>query len=449
MSLGQIQENDFDTDSIGDESFMNSFSDAASAASQSAPSNQPIAQPVSAGNGAAGLAQTANPQQISQPLNPQHSVPQPNVPNGNFAPNQPAPQATSVVNSQSAQTLSALGIQVPAGATDADLVRILSQEMQNRQAIYQYGQQLVPHYDRVQAILNPQQQPSHQAPSQAPQNPEQPARFDARSHLKSIWKAPEWQSDWDRMIQSGLISKDEDGAYRASPTLGVGGQNIADQINQAEAMKRANVQQMFQGNPVEFVYDSLEPVIENMIQSRVQEALSSYVSQQNVQQQAMALEQQAASWAYTRDALGRTVPTPQGQVMLSTIDNLRASGVNDPNVLLSVAQQMNAFAAQFQGAPQAQPTQPVQAPMQAPVAPQQQFAPQAQQFVPQQATPQALNDASRQSFLQNATQSAQQRALHTPMAGGYAAPGNTYQPENITEVDLNSMFVREFAGSRQ
>jgi hypothetical protein len=358
-------------------------------------------------------------QQQSTPIS-SAPVTQTQVPSLNSGASSPSPQAivppiasqTPVVN-EALQQARSLGLQLPDGANDAQIAQALVQHLRTVQPFVQYGQAYLPHAERIQEALAP-------AAPVAPVATE--PQWNEQEFFQKTWGAPEWRPEFDTAIQRGLVVRDDEtGAYVAKPGCEMLVGSILGPLNDATGFNQQKWQEIAKSNPIEFFYKNMLEPMRKQWQQDMQQTLQQERSTVQVQSSVAKFEQDNAAWMYANGQ-----PTQEGQWFLNTVAKYQDKFGGDIMAAIEVANEIRS--ARTQGQPQASQQQPQQVP-QAP-QPQAVVAPQAQQ-------PQT-------SF----TQDAFQRASHTPRAGGTTVQSPSYQPENISEMDLNNLFSQTFAASQ-
>lgn len=376
----------------GDTSFESAFTDASSQSSQATQ-----AQPDQA-------SQASQPSQTQQAEPTQQYQPQ-------------APQAPNPLFEQARH----FGIDLPAGANEAQLAQQALERLQQLQPYAQYGQHYISHADQFQQWMEQQNQQQVQQ-----QQFEQQPEWSLENYFAEKWKAPAWDPKFDKMIQSGIVVVDEaTGLYRPAPGYEMVGGPIVNQINEAAQAKADQIRDLFNGNPLQRIYESMEEPILRRVEEMFQERLHQRDTVAQTQNLVEKFEQANGSWMYARDpATGRQVATQQGAAFLNEVVNLRQSGINDPQTLVALAYRLS-------GVQHQQPAAPAQQQLAAPPL-------QAAMHNPTQA-----NATQQQTFLANALQ----RASYSPQAGATTATSPD-SPVVVDENGLNSMFRSAFQASR-
>lgn len=394
-------------DDLGD--FGNAFSDAASQQSE------PI-----------GLAVSGQTVQQSAPTSPVQ-VTQTQAPIQNSGASSPAPQAIappiaqpSPVVNEALQQARAFGLQLPDNASDAQISQALVRHLQTVQPFVQYGQAYLPHAERIQQALAPQ----------APVQPEQPSQpeWNEQEFFQKTWGAPEWRPEFDTAITRGLVVVDEEtGAYIAKPGCEMLVGSILGPLNDASGFNQQKWREIAKSNPIEFFYKNMLEPMRRQWQQDMQQTIQQERSTIEVQSQVAKFEQDNSSWMYANGQ-----PTQEGQQFLDTVQKYQAKFGGDLMAAIEVANEIRAARVQAQPLSQQPMGQLAQQVQQPPSNPLQQVA-QAPQAPQQQST---FADDARQ------------RASHTPRAGGMTVQSPSYQPENISEMDLNNLFSSSFAASQ-
>ena len=237
---------------------------------------------------------------------------------------QPAAPSEPQGTRQVLETLASKGYDVSQFSSDEDLIQETESQYaaaaQERAALEREKQQLL-HQQQI---------------GQAPQQPEPEMAPEPETGGK-----PEFDPNW-----ANLVEPDETGRYVVRDEyIGSVDQSIADKVNNyAEwRQKRSN----------DLIDDPVSAVIEaglgDQIDARIRSAISSEISQRNIQQQAQDFIQQNADALYVKnpqtgdfqkDSNGNPVLSAAGQALNNAHVTLREQGMYDPVARHQVAMQM-------------------------------------------------------------------------------------------------------------
>lgn len=369
-----------------------------------------------------GLGVTGQSVQSSTPI---QSVPvtQTQAPAMNSGGSSPQPQAivppivspAQTVN-EALQSARTLGLQLPDNASDAQIAQALVQHLRTVQPFVQYGQAYLPHAEKIQQALSP-------APPQAPQGPAEP-EWNEQEFFQKSWGAPEWRPEFDTAISRGLVVQDDEtGAYVAKPGCEMLVGSILGPLNDASGFNQQKWREIAKSNPIEFFYKNMLEPMRRQWQQDLQQTMQQERSTIETQSAVAKFEQDNSSWMYANGQ-----PTQEGQWFLDTVSRYQGKFGGDLMAAIEVANEIRSARVQSQQPNQAAPQQVAQQPQ--PISqPQAVAAPQA----PQQT-----------SFIEDA----RQRASHTPRAGGTTVQSPSYQPENISALDLDNLFSASYAATK-
>lgn len=296
-----------------------------------------------------------------------------------------------------------IGLNVNANASDDEIAAAFQSHMRQLEGFAALGQQAL----------------SQQVAQQQPPTPPAPKQdeWDLKAALQSKWHVPEWKEEYQTAIDRGLVVKNEQGLYAPAPGYELQVAPILQPLNEAIIQRSNQWTKLMQGNPVEFMYESLiEP-----IRRQVRQEFEQFYSQKAVEQQQQSFvsqwEAQNKDWFY--DASNK--PTAEGQWFVNQLAQLDGKMALDQAIRF--VDSMRSTYREFQKnlAP------PNNAQAQQPAA-------------PQAPTQQAATTTQQQSFVQSAAQ----RASHTPRAGGVTVQSPDYQPDNISELDLRNLFKNAY-----
>lgn len=251
-------------------------------------------------------------------------------------------------------------------------------------------------------------------PEPTPPAPEPQAEWSQEKYFQEKWQAPQYNDEWNRLLQAGLLTSDETGMIKPAQGYEVVLAKQAQALNDYQDWKRQSVNEfLFKSNPYQKMWETFQEPLERYVSERFERQWQDRFGKFQTEQFQDQFEQQHAAWLYQRDAQGQLardprgsfVPTPEGQRFLDTATELRKGGITDPQTILNLALKLagpSQAAVQTQAAP--------------PVPP-----------VPQQP----------QSFINDALTKAQ----HTASGGAGAIQMNA--PVNVNQQELDNLFVSQ------
>jgi hypothetical protein len=199
--------------------------------------------------------------------------------------------------------------------------------------------------------------------------------------------------------------------------------SILGPLNDASGFNQQKWREIAKSNPIEFFYKNMLEPMRRQWQQDLQQTMQQERSTIETQSAVAKFEQDNSSWMYANGQ-----PTQEGQWFLDTVSRYQGKFGGDLMAAIEVANEIRSARVQSQQPNQAAPQQVAQQPQ--PISqPQAVAAPQA----PQQT-----------SFIEDA----RQRASHTPRAGGTTVQSPSYQPENISALDLDNLFSASYAATK-
>lgn len=314
-----------------------------------------------------------------------------------------------------------LGIEVPDNAAPDVVAQATVARLQQLAPYAEYGAHLMPHAQRIQALLAAQQAP------QQIQAPEPPKAFDPKEHFSKAWGV-QWKPEFDRLVQSGMVERDPTtGAFK--PVDGyeaIATPFLADMNSAAIALRQKSQEYLYQ-NPYAQTFDVLKTPIEQMIQQEVDRRLASVSQQSNEEAFVNKYQQDNATWLFQTNPFTKQ---PEWSQQGARFNAIYSDLINNKNYDV---QDAIALAELRAGVQRNSPVAPVSSAV----------APPAAQVPSQQPAAPTIPQTPQQSFLQNALQKAQ----HSPQAGGFAVQSPQNQPEKVSELELNSMFANAYAAA--
>lgn len=352
---------------------------------------------------AAKGAEPAPPAQTASP--PPESVAAPQAPAAPVeSSQQPTPQAPAAPIAPVANPLfdRAKSLGLDGFKSEAELAAALLDQVQNLRPYASYGQQLLPHSERIQKLLAEQEapQPAAAADEWAPEK-----------YFGEKWQMPKWESSYDYAIQAGIVVKDpETGTFVPAAGKEALAMPILPGMNAAITQKAQQVRDLFEGNPFEKFFDVLREPMQRQWKADFQEFFQQQLAEQRTSEAVSRIEKEITPKAVSVDPVtGQQVITPWGQKYFAISDSL--AGLGDPQKIHDMAIKMMGE----QAAPAAAP-----------------------------ANPAAVSADKQRAFVDDALA----RARHSPSAGGYVQAG-PHDPIHVQQAELDTMFSSEWAKTRQ
>ena len=418
------------SDGGGDYDFQSAFSQAAGAGGQppeqttppapsSPPPVAPVAQPPAA----------SEPSRVPEtPSEPTTTPPAVTPPSGTLT--------SEEGQSEIARAAAEAGFDT-AGMSDVQIVQAITKQHQQLKPYAEWGQQLVPYADQIQEYFNQQQaqrgagdaavtQPGHEGA----RGGEQKEEWTPDGYFGEKWQEPKWDDQYDLAEKMGVVQRNSDtGLYEAVPGREAMAMPILNGMNHALMARQQQWQQITSSNPYRHFYDVLLEPMRRAWQQDMEQAVEQRLSQREVKSYVDDFERQN-QWLYTKDQAGQLTMTPRGQAFYQAINTLREAGVNDPRTLLNLAVKM---------VPEGNGQAGTSSTVAAETSPASQVA--AQQVAAAAAqTPQEASAQKQASFLDTAME----KARHSPSAGGYTQESPGTDPVNVSEIELQNMFVSDF-----
>lgn len=303
------------------------------------------------------------------------------------------------------------------GKSDADIVREIASQYKQLKPYAEYGQQLVPYADQINEYFNSQGKPVEQKPADEDEWSEQ-------AYFQKQWNTPQWSESYDFAEQAGIVQVNpETGLYEAAPGREQMAMPLLNGMNEAVVARRQQWNKLMQGNLWEQAYNSLVTPLQKKWQEDMEKKIEERLSSMQTQSFVDKFESDNADWLYVKDqTTGQLNMTEKGREFYDAISQLKQNGISDPRTLIDFAKRMVAAADTLQ-----------------PSQGQQQVQPQPHQAPAEQTSPEQVSAEKQKSFLENAMD----KARHSPSSGGFTTPAPDH-PVNVSETELNSMFVSGF-----
>jgi len=385
--------------------FQNAFSDAQNQADNAAQTPEQSTPPE---------PQSTPPQQVdtSQNVAPEPQPPQP--------PQQPPAEPTQ---SDIAQAAARAGINVD-GRDDADIMNELATGYARMRPYANWAESLAPHIDDINTLIQ------QKASGQQQQQQEPASREDEWSpdqYFQQQWDAPQWDRQFDIAIQNGYVRQNDKGMFEPTPGFEQMAMGLVPKMNDALRANHDLWQDITRGNPYERFHNVLREPLQREWRQDMQAMIAEELARRDAHRTVNQFEQDNAEWLFTQaNGSEQSQLSDMGRRFYAAVDELQKGGLADAQQIMNYA-----LAAVGKG-PYAQSQ------------PEQQTPPQSNQTTPDPApaTPnsppaQQQPPSPQQSFLQNALE----RAAHSPNAGGFTQQDPESHPVNITEGELNSLFV--------
>jgi len=296
--------------------------------------------------------------------------------------------------------------------SDAEYGRALIQYYQQQQQYADFGRQMAPHAEKITAAL---QSPSEPAAVVEPEEEE----FSSEKYFADRWSVPDRNPNWDHLVNSGRIEKNESGYYVPNPditvqeAMAIGGE--LQSINEWEAARVGVIQDTFhKGNMFQNFWEVFQEPLNNMLQERDkqwEQKIDERFGQRDYQHHISDFENANEGWIYdgqqtelVNGQMQRKL-TPQGRSFINSYTDLVDSGTSREKAM-EYAQRLNS--SQQAAAP---PT-------------------------PDAPAAQAASEQQTQSFMDTALE----RASHTPSSGGSPPTNPETDPVNLTKTELHNMF---------
>lgn len=301
--------------------------------------------------------------------------------------------------------------------------------------------QMRPYADYGRSALTSQGQPGQVA--QLPQG-EQPDstenEFDEDKFFSEAWSVPKLSAGAQWALDHGALEVDERGMIVPKAGLEQVALPYVKELNDYQAAKIAQ-NESFANNPVRFMAEKLLPYLEHKFSGKWQGDVQQQFQQYEHQSFEKQFQQEHAAWLYTQD--GRAF-TPDGLRFVEAINELKASGITDPQKLADWGLKLAGINphAGTGGAP----------------APQQEAAPAKEgQPAPNKSLPpkdpvtgkfmkaEEAPKTKQESFLEEARRKA---GANSGSSGNYAGSGGDFKVANQGELDnMFDQAWREHAGA--
>lgn len=289
---------------------------------------------------------------------------------------------------------SAMGLETEGIASEADLSRATLDAIRQMQPAVNYA--------RWHQSRQPQPQPEPKEPESEPEG------WNEQKHWESVYGGPRWQESFSKVRDQGLVERDPDtGAWRAVAGAEQIVGNVLPEMNAAQQHQTEFWRNIMEGNPFEVIGNALKPVVEQMMQDRMEGFVTQRETQQRQQDAITSFQDENAGWLFRQDLqTGQQVFTDEGQKLSDSMAHYQQYGMPAEEALTA------ALAVTGLQAKIPEPNKPA----------------------PQRSDDGSAKEAQQKSFLENAKRAAQ----HSPSTSGGRSAEDA--PVIVSETELDGVW---------